>query len=276
MSWKRCWNDGYSKHNFYEADYDEQIVPDIDRRPTSSSRSLSSSTSSMDASSSSSFSSSSSSSSFLPSTQGGGGSGGRGGGGIETEYHHQQPQQRMTTSGHAAAPSSPATSYRTFPSKQRGNNEKRSEGNNNYTFGHRSPLASDHRHTHYRVFGLKTTHPAVFSNDNNVSFQNANNSSSSTSSTASPWSNQVHKSSSSDFFGQFLRIVETFIMFLIILIILTFPSPSLTLTLSLGPRNGEKRSALELNDFWEEKYSRIAVITTTTTGHFGQTMSNKL
>lgn len=43
---------------------------------------------------------------------------------------------------------------------------------------------------------------------------------------------------------------------------------------SIGSRNGEKRSGLELNDFWEEKYSRIAVITTT--NHFGQTMSNKL
>lgn len=212
MSWKRCWNGGYN-HNFYEADFDEQIVPDIDRRQTSSSSSSLSSNSSTDASTSSAR-----------------------GNNDTTSYHHSSGHHVMTVAASAAAATlSPKSSHRAFPVK-RDNNSPGNDG------------AGSASAAHYRVFGYKTA-PSVFSSSSNninnghsSALQSAISSASNYSATStSPWSSHKSPHNASDFFGS---------------------------------RNGEKRSGLELNDFWEEKYSRIAVITTT--NHFGQTMSNKL
>lgn len=219
MSWKRCWNSGLS-HGYYESE-DEQIVPDIDLRTSSSSSSSLSSTSSatsVDSPSSASIR-----------------------GSIDTHHHHHHHHQASSGSAsHGAiyrpvSSSSSASSYRNFPSKRDtfGNNATNSTvASGGGIFGqHRS---ADNGHSssiadHYRVFGLKTSPSAVGSS----------------SSTPSPfsWNNKSPLDTNNDYYGT-SKAAE------------------------------KQRSALEVNDFWEEKYSRIAVISTTHNSHFGP-MVNK-
>lgn len=165
MSWKRCWNGGgvgYPGHGFYDSE-DEQIVPDIDRRTSSSSSSSS-------LSSNSSATSVETASSLSPR------------GGIDTYHHQAQPSTSSSPlTMYRPVSSSSASSYRTFPSKRTdtfrsslGNNSQSSnEGrifgqNRAHDTGRTSP-SSDRCHSHYSVFGLKTTpsystHSSVSSN----------------------------------------------------------------------------------------------------------------